>query len=80
MIGEGRRYLTALLTLDGDALSAWAQAHGKIANYESLAADPDLRAEIDRDRRRGEQQAVEGRERAQVPRSSPTSSPSPAVR
>ena len=47
-IGEGRRYLTALLALDGDALSAWAQAHDKIANYESLAVDPDLRAEIDR--------------------------------
>ncbi len=48
VIGEGRRYLTALLTLDGDALSAWAQAHDKIANYEALAADPDLVAEIDR--------------------------------
>jgi long-chain acyl-CoA synthetase len=48
VIGEGRRYLTALLTLDGDALSAWAQAHDKNADYESLAADPDLRAETDR--------------------------------
>ena len=48
VIGEGRRYLTALLTLDGDALSSWAQAHDKIADYESLAADPDLRAETDR--------------------------------
>ena len=48
VIGEGRRYLTALLTLDGDALSAWAQAHGKVANYEALVDDPDLRGEIDR--------------------------------
>ncbi len=48
VIGEGRRYLTALLTLDGDALSAWAHAHDKIANYEALAVDPDVHAEIDR--------------------------------
>ena len=48
VIGEGRRYLTALLTLDGDALSAWALAHDKIANYEALTVDPDVHAEIDR--------------------------------
>ena len=48
VIGEGRRYLTALLTLDGDTLSAWAAHHDKIANYEALAVDPDLHAEIDR--------------------------------
>ena len=42
VIGEGRRYLTALLALDGDALVAWANAHGKVADYESLTADPDL--------------------------------------
>jgi len=48
VIGEGRRYLTALLTLDGDALSAWAVERDKIANYEALAVDPDLQAETDR--------------------------------
>ncbi|MFI5040291.1 MAG: AMP-dependent synthetase/ligase [Acidimicrobiales bacterium] len=48
VIGEGRRYLTALLTLDGDAVTNWAQQHGKVASYESLAVDPDLTAEIDR--------------------------------
>ena len=48
VIGEGRRYLTALFALDGETLSAWAQAHDKIANFEALAADPDLHAEIDR--------------------------------
>ena len=48
VIGEGQRYLTALLTLDGDALKRWADLHGKIADYEVLAGDPDLRAEIDR--------------------------------
>jgi long-chain acyl-CoA synthetase len=47
VIGEGRRYLTALLTLDGDTLSAWADAHHKVGGAETLAGDPDLRAEID---------------------------------
>ena len=47
VIGEGRRYLTALLTLDGDALANWAEHHGKVASQESLAEDPDLQAEID---------------------------------
>ena len=45
---DGRRYLTALLTLDGDALQRVGKEHHKIANYEALAVDPDLRAEIDR--------------------------------
>jgi long-chain acyl-CoA synthetase len=48
VIGEGRRYLTALLTLDADALANWAEAHHKVAGLEALAVDPDLSAEIDR--------------------------------
>src|SRR5581483_10923520 len=48
VVGEGRRYLTALLALDGDALATWADAHHKMASFEALADDPDLRAEIDR--------------------------------
>ena len=73
VVGEGRRYLTALLTLDGDALAAWAEAHDKIAGFEALAADPDLRAEIDRDRRRGEQHAGRGSRTSASTGSSPTS-------
>jgi len=48
VVGDGRRYLTAILTLDADPLADWAREQGKVAKYESLAADPDLRAEIDR--------------------------------
>jgi len=48
VIGEGRRYLTALIALGGDALAAWGQEHGKVADYEALTADPDLRIEIER--------------------------------
>lgn len=47
VVGEGRRYLTALLTLESDALANWAKEHGKVADYEALVDDPDLRAEID---------------------------------
>jgi long-chain acyl-CoA synthetase len=48
VIGEGRRYLTALLALGGDTLATWAQEHGKVADYEALTGDPDVRTEIDR--------------------------------
>jgi long-chain acyl-CoA synthetase len=47
VVGEGRRYLTALLALNGEALTPWAEAHDKIASFEALADDPDLRTEID---------------------------------
>ncbi len=47
VVGEGRRYLTALLALDAEAIDEWAHEHGKVADYEILTSDPDLRAEID---------------------------------
>ena len=47
VVGEGRRYLTALLMLDAEVLGEWAHDHSKIADYEVLAADPDLHREID---------------------------------
>ena len=48
VIGEGRRYLTALLTLDGDALSAWAERHAQGRRLRGLDGRPRPRAEIDR--------------------------------
>jgi long-chain acyl-CoA synthetase len=48
VVGEGRRYLTALVTLDEEAVVPWARRHGKVADYEALVSDPDLRAEVDR--------------------------------
>ena len=47
VIGEGRRYLTALLTLNAESLTEWAHVRGKVADYETLASDPDLRQEIE---------------------------------
>jgi long-chain acyl-CoA synthetase len=35
VIGEGRRYLTALLTLEAEALTEWARERGKVADYEA---------------------------------------------
>ena len=80
VIGEGRRYLTALLTLGGEALVAWANAHGKVADYEALTVDPDLHDRDGSDRGRGQRQAVAGRTRAQVPHPARMSSPSPRER
>ena len=48
VVGEGRRYLTALVTLDEEAVVPWARRHGKVADYEALVSDPDLHAEVDR--------------------------------
>ncbi len=46
VIGDRRRYLTALFTLDGEALTSWANAHHKVAVAATLAVDPDLRAAV----------------------------------
>ena len=46
VIGDRRKYLTALITLDPDAGAAWASSHGKSA--ATLHDDPELLAEIQR--------------------------------
>jgi long-chain acyl-CoA synthetase len=46
VIGDGRRYLTALLTLDAENLTAWAGAHHRLPDLEALASDPAVTAEI----------------------------------
>jgi len=46
VVGEGRRYLAALVTLDPEELTRWAQERNKLGDLEALAADPDLLAEI----------------------------------
>jgi long-chain acyl-CoA synthetase len=48
VVGDGRRYLTALIALDEAAVEHWAGVHGKqIVGIEAIAADPDLLAELD---------------------------------
>ncbi len=46
VVGEGRRYLAALLTLDAEELTRWAQARNKLGDLEALSGDPDLLVEI----------------------------------
>ena len=46
-IGDARKYIAALLTLDPDAAAAWAKAHGmEGAEIAELAASPELIAEV----------------------------------
>ena len=45
--GDGRPYVTAVLTLDGEAASAWARARGITAgSLAELASDPQVLAEV----------------------------------
>jgi len=46
VVGEGRKYLAALLTLDPEEVSRWARERDKLGDLEALAGDPDLLAEI----------------------------------
>jgi long-chain acyl-CoA synthetase len=47
VVGDGRRFLTALLALDDVAVANWARVHDRGAvGLESLAHDPDLRKEL----------------------------------
>ncbi len=48
VVGDGRRYLTALLALDTEAVESWAgDRHKDAVNLEALTRDPDLCAELD---------------------------------
>jgi long-chain acyl-CoA synthetase len=47
VVGDGQPYVAALITLDEEALPAWAKQHGKSGTTpEQLADDPDLLAAI----------------------------------
>jgi long-chain acyl-CoA synthetase len=46
VIGDGRRYLTALVTLDADAAAEWAEHHGASSDIADLIGDSRIRGEI----------------------------------
>jgi long-chain acyl-CoA synthetase len=48
VIGDGRPFLTALITLDDQAAAEWAQREGRDLDVEALTEDPDLQAEVAR--------------------------------
>ena len=47
VVGDGRPFIAALVTIDREALPAWAERHGKKADVRGLVDDPDLVAEIE---------------------------------
>jgi long-chain acyl-CoA synthetase len=46
VVGDGKPFIAALITLDPETLPIWAKTHGKAASPEALGEDPDLLAEI----------------------------------
>jgi long-chain acyl-CoA synthetase len=48
VVGDGRPFIAALVTIDREAFSAWADAHGKAGGVAAHVDDADLLAEIQR--------------------------------
>jgi len=48
VVGDGRPFIAALVTLDREALPAWAARHDKTTDVRRLVDDPDLVAEIEK--------------------------------
>lgn len=48
VVGDGRRYLTALLALSFEGLARWAKERGKGLQPEDLVQDPDVHDEVGR--------------------------------
>jgi long-chain acyl-CoA synthetase len=46
VVGDGRPFVAALITLDADALQAWSANHGKSGAVAQLARDPEVLAEV----------------------------------
>ena len=46
VVGDGRKYLVALITLDSDDAADWAAEHGTFAGIATLVTDPAVRAEV----------------------------------
>ncbi len=46
VVGDGRRYLVALVTLDPDEAADWAERQGAFSDIATLANDPQLRAGV----------------------------------
>ena len=48
-VGDGRKYISALLTLDPAAVESWAKRHGKEGmSYAEVTQLPEMRVSIDR--------------------------------
>jgi long-chain acyl-CoA synthetase len=47
VVGDGRPFIAALVTIDPETLPSWAEQHGKSGDVADLVDDVDLRAEIE---------------------------------
>ncbi|MCX6395862.1 MAG: AMP-dependent synthetase/ligase [Propionibacteriales bacterium] len=48
VVGDGRPFIGALVTLDRDTLTAWAEQHGKPDDLSRLRTDPELVAAVEK--------------------------------
>ncbi len=46
VVGDGKPFVAALVTIDQEALGAWRETHGKAGGISALLRDPDLLAEV----------------------------------
>ncbi|MDZ5620696.1 AMP-dependent synthetase/ligase [Nocardioides sp. HM23] len=46
VVGDGQPYIAALVTIDAEALPAWAEQHDKSGTVADLVDDPDLRQAV----------------------------------
>lgn len=47
VVGDGRPFIAALVTIDPETFPGWAEQHGKSGIVADLVDDPDLRAEVE---------------------------------
>ena len=67
VVGDGRPFIAALVTLDREALPAWAERHDKTTDVRRLVDDPDLNAEIERAVEEANKVGLQGRVDPPVP-------------
>ncbi len=48
VVGDAKPFISVLITLDPEAIEAWAEMHDKPASIDELLDDPQLNAEIER--------------------------------
>lgn len=48
VVGDGRPFIGALITLDRETVPTWAEQNGKPTDIAKLVDDPDLDAEIEK--------------------------------
>ncbi|GAB2584212.1 AMP-dependent synthetase/ligase [Kribbella endophytica] len=46
VVGDGKPFIAALITIDTETIGSWASKHGKSTDLETLSTDKDLIAEI----------------------------------